>query len=290
MPHTVTRPRPPFLAANDGLRVHQVPAAEDNLVWLVECMATGEVAAVDGPSAVEALAYCDANGLKLTTILNTHTHPDHVGINRDLGRRGLLGGMRVVGFSGRRAEIPGLTEGVDEGSTVMLGAVKGRVMRTEGHIDGHISFLFEDVLFCGDTLFTAGCGYLVDGPPEPMHASLERLAELPADTRVCCAHEYTQDNLRFAWSIEPGNEALAQRIRSTWEARVRGECVVPSTIGLERGTNPFLRTESPEIQASMARAGPGRDLSSSAEVFAATRALKDRKDYRSLNEASLPLG
>jgi len=279
----------PFLAANDCLRVHQVPAAEDNLVWLVECVASGEVAAVDGPSAKETLAYCDANGLKLTTILNTHTHPDHVGINRDLGRRGLLEGMRVVGFSGRPADIPGLTEGVDEGSVVMLGAVEGRVLRTEGHIDGHISFLFGDVLFCGDTLFTAGCGYLFDGPPETMHASLERLALLPAETRVCCAHEYTQDNLRFAWSVEPGNADLAQRIRSTWEARSRGECVVPSTIGLERRTNPFLRTQSSEVRASVAAAWSGRELATGAEVFAATRELKDRKDYRLLGEDALPL-
>jgi len=266
-----------------------VPAAQDNLVWLLECIESGEVAAVDGPSAKETLAYCEANGLKLSTILNTHTHPDHIGINRDLGRRGLLDGVRVVGFSGRRSEIPGLTEGVDEGSVVMLGRVEGRVMRTEGHIDGHISFVFSDVLFCGDTLFTAGCGYLFDGPPSAMHESLQRLAQLPDDTRVCCAHEYTQDNLRFAWSVESNNQDLAQRIQATWEARIRGESVVPSTIGLERKTNPFLRTQSPELCANLAQAWPDREMNTSAEVFAAIRALKDRKDYKEAGDAGLPL-
>jgi hydroxyacylglutathione hydrolase len=289
MPHDVTRPQAPFTAAGGRLRIHQVPAAQDNLIWLVECLESGEVAAVDGPSAHEVQDYCAVHGLTLTTILNTHTHPDHIGINRALAKQGVLKELRVVGFRGRADEIPGLSQGVDEGDRVRVGDVEGRVFRTEGHIDGHISFLFEDVLFCGDTLFTGGCGYLFDGPPESMYQSLMRLSALPGHVRVCCAHEYTQDNLRFAWSVEPGNAALAERIRQTWRVRADGGCVVPSTIALERATNPFLRPDSEELRRSVADAWPARSLATPAQVFAATRALKDRKDYRSNLPAPLPL-
>ena len=289
MSHVVTSPSPPFMAAEGRLRVHQIPSAQDNLIWLVECIQTGEVAVVDGPWASEVLAFCESKERKLNSILNTHTHPDHIGINRDLQKRGLLKSLRVIGFRGRAEEIPGITERVDEGDSVRIGAVEGRVLRTEGHINGHISFLFDDVLFCGDTLFSGGCGYLFDGPPSAMYQSLMRLSALPGEVRVCCAHEYTQDNLRFAWSVEPGNTALALRIQQTWLARQRGESVVPSTIAVERATNPFLRSDSAEIRTNVAQAWPGRPLVSPVQVFAATRALKDRKDYRNGLNPDLPL-
>ena len=162
-------------------------------------------------------------------------------------------------------------------------------MLTEGHIDGHVTFVLDGVLFCGDTMFGAGCGYLFDGPPPKMWNSLERLAALDGAHRVCCAHEYTQDNLRFAWSVEPGNPDLAQRIKATWALRAEGRSSVPSTIEVERKTNPFLRHASPIIREHVARAMPEWSLSSPAEIFAATRALKDRKDYRDLPDSSLPI-
>jgi hydroxyacylglutathione hydrolase len=162
-------------------------------------------------------------------------------------------------------------------------------MLTEGHIDGHVSYVFGDVLFSGDTLFAGGCGYLFDGPPEAMFGSLTRLSALDPATRVCCAHEYTQDNLRFAWSVEPDNDALADRIRRVWALRAEGRASVPSTIAEERATNPFLRHHSPTLRASVAKAFPDRDLSTPEAIFAATRALKDRKDYRRLTDAALPL-
>lgn len=289
MSHVVTRPTAPFLAAGGRLRIHQVPSAQDNLIWLIECLQTGEVAAVDGPSAKEVLTYCESKELSLQTILNTHTHADHIGINRDLKKQGRLTGLRVIGFRGRANEIPGISEMVDEGDSVRVGNVEGMVLRTEGHIDGHISFLFDDVLFCGDTLFTGGCGYLFDGPPSTMYQSLMRLSALPGHVRVCCAHEYTQDNLRFAWSVEPQNTELALRIQHTWAARERGESVVPSTVAVERATNPFLRAGSAEIRANVAKAWPGRAMVSPVQVFAATRALKDRKDYRNELSPDLPL-
>src|SRR5690606_4633145 len=156
----------------------------------------------DGPDAEATLEHVRAHGLRLTTILNTHTHGDHVGINRDLERRGLLGGMRVFGAAKKASEVPGLTDQLNEGDRFALFGQDVAVMLTEGHIDGHISFLVDCLLFSGDTLFGAGCGYLFDGPPAKMHDSLYRLASLPAETRVFCAHEYTEDNLRFAHSVE----------------------------------------------------------------------------------------
>jgi hydroxyacylglutathione hydrolase len=281
-------PRAPFLTADGHLEVHQVPAAQDNLVWLLRVMGTDEVAAVDGPDAACALDYCAARGLRLTTILNTHTHPDHIGINRDLAKRGLLHGMRVVGAAATREAIPGLTEAVSDGDVVRLGRAEGSVLLTEGHINGHISYVFSDALFCGDTLFGGGCGYLFDGPPSKMHASLARLARLAPETRVCCAHEYTEDNLRFAFSVEPDNAALAERIRRVWALRARGECSVPSTIAEELATNPFLRHASPTLRSNVAAASPDALVERAEEVFAATRALKNKGAYKAQGDAGLP--
>jgi hydroxyacylglutathione hydrolase len=288
--HVVTRPTPPFDSRDGRLTVHQVPVWVDNLVWIVVCNETGEAAVVDGPEAGPVLDYCKAQGLRVTTVLNTHTHGDHVGINRDLQRRGLLDGMMVVGPARRAADVPGLTRAVDEGDVVRVGAVEGRVMLTEGHIDGHISFVFGDLLLCGDTMFAAGCGRLFDGPPAKMHDSLQRLAALPGDTRVCCAHEYTQDNLRFAWSVEPGNAALAERIRRMWALRAEGGCTVPSRIEEERATNPFVRTESAELVASVRAALPDVPLEGSLDVFTAARRLKDLGGYKARGDVGLPLG
>ena len=281
MQHAVTHPHPPFRVAVDTagtlLEVHQIPVWRDNFSWLVRCLASGEVAVVDGPEYAPVRAHLEAQALTLDTVLTTHTHPDHIGIHRDLAGANALAELRVVGNP--KADIPGRNEAVEDGDPVRLGAATGRALLTEGHIDHHISYLFGPLLFCGDTLFAGGCGYLFDGPPAKMHASLERLAALPDDTLICCAHEYTEDNLRFAWSVEPDNQALADRIRRVTEQRDRGESTVPSTMAEERATNPFLRGHSPTIRASLRRALPDAPIETPAEVFAATRALKDRKDY-----------
>ncbi len=287
--HVVRNPTSPFEIAGGRLRVHQVPAAPDNLIWLIEGVGTGLCAAVDGPDVAGVLAACDTAGLQLTVVLNTHTHHDHIGINQDLQRRGLLEGLRVVGPSKVAARIPGLSEGVGDGSVIALFGVELQVWQTEGHLDGHVSYIADGAVFCGDTLFAGGCGYLFDGPPATMFASLMRLASLPPDTRVCCAHEYTQDNLRFAWSIEPDNAALAERIRTVWALRAAGGCAVPSTIADERATNPFLRPGSPGLRREVATAMSLSDTASAAEVFAATRALKDRKTYRTNADRDLPI-
>lgn len=289
MRHVVTQPTPPFRSSDGALEVHQIPAWEDNLVWLAVCTKTGAAAVVDGPDAGGVLDYCTARGISLGAIFNTHTHGDHIGVNRDLESRGMLDALRVVGPARVASDVPGIRERVDEGDEVELGAARGRVMLTEGHINGHISYVFGDVVFCGDTMFGAGCGYLFDGPPDKMHDSLTRLAALDGATRVCCAHEYTQDNLRFAWSVEPDNEALSRRIRSTWALRASGGSSVPSTIEVERATNPFLRHGSPTLREHVARAFPERPLDTPSRVFAATRALKDKKEYRQRPDSELPL-
>ncbi len=289
MTHVVTKATAPFRSASGRLVVHQIPAARDNLIWLIVAEG-GEAAVVDGPSASEVLDYVDVHGLRLSTILNTHTHGDHVGINRDLERRGLLATMRVVGPKRAANGVPGITEPVDDGDRVEFGGEIAHVLLTEGHIDGHVSFVMDGLLFCGDTMFGAGCGYLFDGPPAKMHDSLTRLSALDEGTRVCCAHEYTEDNLRFAWSVEPDNPDLALRIAETWKLRADGRSSVPSTIGIERRTNPFLRHGSATIREHVARAMPERLLTTAAEVFAATRALKDRKDYKTIPDSDLPLG
>jgi len=289
MEHVVSTPSAPFSLASGRLTVHQIPAWKDNLVWLLVDEARREAAAIDGPEADSVLAYCKAKGLRLTTIFNTHTHPDHVGLNLGLQKRGCLDDVHVVGARKAASEVPGIVEMVGEGDVVTFGGVEAKVWLTEGHLNGHVSYLFEDVLFCGDTMFGAGCGYLFDGPPARMQESLARFAELPEDTRVCCGHEYTEDNLRFAWSIEPGNVALKSRIVTTWAVRARGESSVPSTIGAERDTNPFLRWSSPEIMAALAKEMPECDLDTPAAVFAATRGLKDTKRYAKHEPLNFPV-
>lgn len=289
MAHVVTAPsESPIRSASGKLEVFQIPAWTDNFIYLLVDRASRRAAAVDGPEAGPALEAAERLGVKLDTILNTHTHPDHVGINRDLADRNLLDGMRVVGPQRTAHQVPGLTEAVDEGSRVEFGGVTGTVLSTEGHMNGHVTYLFEDLMFCGDTLFAGGCGYVFDGPFETMFESLRKLSAQDPASRVLCAHEYTQDNLKFAWTVEPDNEALASRIRRDWALRAAGKPTVPSLLKEELETNPFLRSDSPSLRDRVAQK-MGRELSGDLETFVATRKLKDRKDHRALKDADLPL-
>ncbi len=289
MSHAVTQPTPPFPIADGLLEVHQIPAWEDNLIWLLVDPKTRLATAVDGPEAAPVLEYCEAQGLVLDGILNTHTHRDHVGINHDLEDRGLIMDLRVVGCRTRVEDIPGITVSVDEGDVVQVGPTEGLVLRTEGHIDGHLSFVFDGAVFCGDTMFGGGCGRLFDGPPHKMLLSLQRLAQLPDDTLVCCAHEYTEDNLRFASMLEPDNTILAHRIKKVCALRAEGKCSVPSTIAEERATNPFLRTDSPALVHRLRELMPSHDLSDPVAILTATRALKDTAVHREMPATTPPV-
>jgi len=288
MKHVVSTPIQPIVSKDGRLEVHQVLSWEDNLIWLLVDVNSREVAAVDGPEAQGVLDYCASQNLQLTTILNTHTHADHIGINLDLQSRGQLASMRVVGPKKRKDDVPGVNELVDEGSQIFFGESEGTVMLTEGHIDGHISYLFKEFLFCGDTLFAGGCGYLFDGPPSKMHDSLTRLSKLPKDTLVFCGHEYTEDNLKFAWSLEPNNFKLRNRIEDVLRIRKAGGCTIPSTIGTELETNPFLRSHNDDVRTKVLEFAPETNMLIDSQIFAATRALKDSKMYRSELPVPLP--
>lgn len=276
--HVVTTVSAPTSSASGRLTVHAVPMASDNLGWLI--VGGAEAAIVDGPEAGSVLAACEALGVRLTTVINTHTHGDHIGVNHDLARRGLLADLRVIGPAAVAADIPGLNEPIAPAAEVVLFGVRGRAILTEGHLIGHLSYQFEDLVFSGDALFMGGCGYLFSGPPVAMFEGLARLAALPAESWVFCAHEYTEDNLRFAASVEPANAALQARIEAVRQTRARGAATVPERLAVELATNPFLRSHSPELVARVAQALPEAALDSPLAVFTATRKLKDLKHYK----------
>ena len=286
--HAVKIPMPSRPIPGTELTLHQVPSAMDNLIWLISSTG-GDAFAVDGPTVGEVDAYCEEHGLKLVGILNTHIHGDHIGINHALAKEGRLTEMRVVGAKKTADSIPGLTDAVEDGDHIEILGTPVEVMLTEGHINGHISYVIGGALFCGDTLFGGGCGYLFDGPPQTMHESLQRLAALPAETLVCCAHEYTEDNMHFAWWVGSETEDLILRIKDVAARRAEGATTLPSTIGIERATNPFIRAcESDVVAACSERAG--RAVEPGAQTFAVLRGLKDQKIYREAPRQNYPAG
>ncbi|MBB4211736.1 hydroxyacylglutathione hydrolase [Rhodothalassium salexigens DSM 2132] len=263
-------PRAPVTVPGTGFEMVLVPALNDNYVYLVRDPDTGTVAVVDPGEAAPVIAALDARGWRPSIVFNTHHHPDHVGGNQALKDRY---GARVVGPAADAHRIATLDEPVADGDPVRVGAIAGRVVETPGHTSGHIALVFEDAraLFCGDTLFALGCGRLFEGTPEQMWASLSRFADLPDDMAVCCAHEYTAANARFALTVEPDNAALRTRAAEVAAAAEAGRPTVPSTLGAERATNPFLRADRPELAAAQ-----GLEGAPAAAVFAAVRAAKDR--------------
>ncbi len=251
------------------LQIEQIPCLSDNYVYLVHEPAQGLTAVVDPAETAPVLAALAAHGWRLTHILNTHHHYDHVGGNLELKA---ATGCRIVGPRADRERIPGIDEEVADGDTYAFGARTAKVFDVPGHTRGHIAYWFgEDAaLFCGDTLFALGCGRLFEGTPVQMWDSLSKLRALPGDTRVYCAHEYTQSNGRFALSVEPGNAALVARMQEVDRRRAANEPTVPSRLAEELATNPFLRPDSAEIQRAVGLVGAPL-----AEVFGATRARKD---------------
>jgi len=283
--HVVTIPPEPtpLAPALPDLEVVGVPAARDNLVWVIADRRLRRAAIVDGPDAEGALALCARDGLTPEAVLVTHTHADHVGVLHDLARRGLAGGpggLRVIGPRAARAAVPGITDPVAGGDALSLFGARVDVITTEGHLDGHVSYVIGRALFSGDALFTGGCGRMFSGPATAFQAGLARLAALPDDTLVFCAHEYTEDNLAFAAWLEPDDDAIARRLADTRARRAGGRRVVPSTMGLERATNPFLRWGAASLAAAVARAAPGVDVSTPVAIFAAARRLKDTAPHR----------
>ncbi len=251
-----------------------IPAFADNYIWLLH--AGGRAVVVDPGDAAPVLEVLAREGLALTAILTTHHHGDHVG-----GVEALLARHRVPVFGPAHERIPGRTRALAQDDVVDVPGLPLRftVLDVPGHTAGHIAY-FGDVdgvpsLFCGDTLFAAGCGRLFEGTPAQMWASLSACARLPAATRVYCAHEYTLANLRFAAAVEPHNTALAARQLRDADKRARGVPTVPSTLADEAATNPFLRAGVDEVRAA-AQAHAGRELTDDTMVFAALRAWKNQ--------------
>jgi hydroxyacylglutathione hydrolase len=225
------------------MEIVPVPAFNDNYLWLVHDEESGQTAVVDPGDPAPVLAEAEKRGWRITDIWNTHWHGDHTGGNLAIQA---ATGARISGPGSET--IPGLDVALREGSEIRLGKHVGRVIEVPGHTLGHIALLFDEdrVAFVGDTLFAMGCGRLFEGSPEQMYRSLERLAGLPADTKLYCAHEYTLANARYAAHAEPHNQAIAKRLASVQQLREAGRITLPTTVGEERETNPFVRSTNVE--------------------------------------------
>lgn len=256
----------------NNLEVAQFLCLDDNYGYLIHDPATGETAAVDTPSAGAYKAELQKRGWKLTHILNTHHHWDHVGGNQELKQED--GSIKIYGPAGEKEKIPGIDVAVEEGDTVKVGPLTATVMDVGGHTLGHIAYHFPEMskVFVGDALFAMGCGRMFEGTPKQFWGGLQRIRALPDETVVYCAHEYTQANARFAGSVEPGNLDLRARIEEVKAKRSQNLPTVPTQIGLEKKTNPFLRFDvSPEIRTNVGATPNDSDF----EVFAKVRKAKD---------------
>lgn len=252
-----------------------VPQLSDNYAYLIVDDASNQCGVVDCAEADKVLAEVNRRGLKLVAVLPTHYHFDHVGGNEDLVRA--LPELRVYGARGERGRIPAQTHAVDDGDTVEVGALHGRVIGIPAHTNGHIAYHFPDLnaVFTGDTLFIAGCGRVFEGKAQTMVDSLAKLAALPDSTQVYCGHEYTEKNLRFALTLEPSNDALKSKYEWTRKTRAEGKYTIPSTIGDEKLFNPFLRTDSAELRASLKKIDSSL-ANDPVAIFAKARELKDK--------------
>ena len=250
--------------------IQLILAFSDNYVYLFKDPASEAVGIVDPGEAKPVLAALDRLGWRPTHIFNTHHHADHIGGNGVLKQRF---GCTIVGPAADRHRIPDLDVAVGEEDTYRFGSQEVRVFETPGHTSGHISLWFSEAsaLFSGDTLFALGCGRLFEGTPAQMWNSLLKLRALPADTRIYCGHEYTLSNARFAVTVDPDNPALKERAADIVILRDAGKPTIPTTLGMERATNPFLRADDPDVAAAVGLAG-----ADPVEVFAEIRRRKDR--------------
>ncbi len=251
-----------------------VPQLSDNFAYLIVDEAAKVCGVVDCAEADKVTAAVSQRGLDLVAVLSTHWHFDHVGGNQDLLKA--RPGLKVYGARAEGGRVPALTHPLDDGDTVQIGSLEGRVIGIPAHTSGHVAYYFPRLkaVFTGDTMFVAGCGRVFEGKAATMVESLGKLAALPDDTQVFCGHEYTEKNLRFALTLEPSNPAI--KAKHAWAVKMRAEdkWTVPSTIGEEKQTNPFLRVDSPELRANLKRRDPSLGDDPVA-IFAKARQLKD---------------
>lgn len=250
-----------------GLTIEQLPVLNDNYVYLLHDGATGKCAAVDPSVAEPVLEAVERRGWHLSHILNTHHHWDHTGGNLALKQ---ATGCTIVGYGKDASRIPGIDVEVADGEVIGFGVHHAQIIAVPGHTLGHIAYWFEaaSAVFCGDTLFSLGCGRLFEGSPPMMWASLLRLRDLPDDTRVFCGHEYTLNNAAFALDVDPDNPSLQRRAAEVKELRRQGMPSVPSLLADEKAANPFLRADSPSLRSRLKSADP-------VAVFAEIRRRKD---------------
>ena len=253
------------------LKIHQIPVKTDNYIYILHCERSHYTAVVDPTFAEPVASYIESQNWSLDAILNTHHHHDHIGGNLELMQRF---DCVVYGSAKDAARIPGITHHLHEGDAIDVGDYKAQVMEVFGHTIGHIAFHFnkEKALFCGDTLFSIGCGRLFEGEPATMWASLNKLRALEADTRVYCAHEYTLHNSNFALSQDPQNQDLIKYAQRVASLRHEGRPTIPTTIGTEIKCNPFLRADQGDLQKALKMQD-----SDPVEVFAELR--RRRNDY-----------
>lgn len=251
------------------LTIDGIPALQDNYIWLLQ--RAGRAVAVDPGEAAPVLDFLHGNNLRLDAILCTHRHHDHVD-----GIEELRAVYNVPVYGRSHPGNPHITDDLREGDRLRLEQLEMTfdIFEVPGHLDDHIAFIAPQTVFCGDIMFGAGCGKNFEGTAEQLHRSLQRLAALPDDTRVYCAHEYTAYNLPFALACEPHNPDIQQRITATRRLRAENRPTVPFTLALEKATNPFLRCSSPElIRTLQAR---GLDSTDESAVFAVLRQWRDR--------------
>jgi len=250
------------------IEIYQIPALSDNYIYLIHEPLSAATAAIDPSAAEPVLSALSEKGWRLTHILNTHHHIDHVGGNLRLKAQT---GCIVVGAKRDKNNIPGITVGLTDEDIFYFGETTAHILEVPGHTLGDIAYWFQtsNALFCGDTLFAMGCGRLFEGSAGQMWHSLNLLKKLPLSTRIYCAHEYTQENGRFALTVEPNNKALLYRMNKVNRLRSKNLPTVPSTLEEELATNPFLRIDNPAARAA------GQKLLNPAEVFAKLRRRKD---------------
>jgi hydroxyacylglutathione hydrolase len=253
-----------------ALQIYQFPCLSDNYGVLIHDPDANVTASIDAPEASRVMAALADKGWRLTHVLTTHHHGDHTGGNVELKA---ATGCRIIGPRNEAAKVPGIDDKVGGGERFAFGTHQIEVLDTPGHTAGHITYVIPSakVAFVGDTLFALGCGRVIEGTPQMMWDSLRKLMALPKETAVYCGHEYTQANAKFALSIEPDSAALQQRAKAVDEVRAAGKATLPTTIGLELETNPFLRPHVPAIQRLL-----GLEGRPEWEVFREIRARKNR--------------
>ena len=254
------------------MRIVQIPLLKDNYGYLLVCEKTNQASIVDPSEGEPVWRTVQEEGVELVSILNTHHHRDHTGGNEYLLRQNP--DLKVFGARVDEHRIPGITHRLMEGDDVEVGEECGNVLFIPGHTIGHLGFVFPGMLFSGDALFAGGCGRVFEGTAAQMTSSLDKLRDLSGDTLVYCGHEYTEKNLQFALTVEPGNEEIRQRLEAVQALRSRDQFTVPSRLDDELATNPFLRCESDEIKAGLADRFPGVGTDP-VSVFAKVRELKD---------------